>query len=185
MFTAELIKSSPWLVHASRHQFFDPIKATGLKRSNPWKAEGVWNQIGDDERNFICLKPLLSQNDTTPTYPGYYFFMAIDAADLAGEFGVDTSFDPNRAEFDRLKQSLPAVPEEAHLVSIGLSYGSIVYFNAIPPVLLRVRLIESDAVDPTDWPFLLDTSIKQVFFEWRGNKIDHEGNSIVPLGLDI
>jgi hypothetical protein len=151
-----LIARYQWFVHQSSCEAFESIQRTGLeRRRDAGPPELVAKMVKDNPDHLVFLNPLGSnlRHDGTGEPPR--FRMAVSSADIPKRPGLDWSmsyYPWNLAA--QLKGEQPNRDNADIFVECVQRSGSVLFYDPIPPSVLRVCPKANPNADPLDWPAL-------------------------------
>lgn len=153
-----LIREHRWFLHVTALQHYDKIKIEGLRRHNPGCAAPalVIERLGATATAVVFFRPQHSF-DTTPQRDPSRVLLAIERDNLPAKIGLDWSYDGcwNLARI--LNEETPTMTNEHIFCAVVTRWGSVMSYEAIPAVNIRVWTRSSSREDPSGWPYIGDT----------------------------
>jgi hypothetical protein len=157
-----LIRRYTWFIHVTPVGNLASIRSTGLKPVGdappPPEVESAGGVVG---KNILCLHPLGARKAPQGTKDPPFASIAISSEDLPGSIGLDWSYawDLVESRFSRW----PDLSIEHFVSRIVRCFGSVVSYEPVAPMNLRVCDKSSPPTNPLGWPSLLHTQDDQVY----------------------
>jgi hypothetical protein len=156
----ELVASKySWFVHDTGFARLSEIRANGLVLRNyePFEIpKEVKEHFGEDKCGILCFYPNGADLRPQSSQQAPHMRLAIRGSSLPPTIGLDWSYERRRVQ--ALRDDNPDAPVLDLCLRAIQCLGSVASYSPVEPSHLRVCSVHSDAMDPTAWPLLENTS---------------------------
>lgn len=159
---AAVTRRYTWFIHVTSLEKLKSIRGSQLEpRGDANPPPEVASALGDSGRNILCLHPLGARLHPKGTKNPPFASLAIYFEHLPQKIGLDWSY-----SWDIVVGRFALHPDltiDCFVSRIVREFGSLVSYEAVAAINLRVCTMGASPTDPSCWPNLVSTPDDQVY----------------------